>query len=319
MHSQIGQDVRSTRDKTPEVRGESYDSTFRLRGWPSPPACPMKAPAFDYVRPSTLDEAVAALSKAAASGVDAQCLAGGQSLLAMMNLRVSSPSLLVDIGRLPELRDVRDEGDTARLGACVTHSAIEDGRVPDPSRGLMPKVAGSFSYRAVRTRGTLGGSLVLSDPAGDWVTVMRALDAQIVLVGPAGSRAVPATEFTTGIYETVREPDEILESVAVRKLSEQARWGVSKFSRKTGEFAASLAAVVVDPDRGYARAVLGGVQGAPIVLARASESLKDGGAALDDVRRAAEQDLRDCEHDFDDYQRGLHTEIIARAVSQALT
>jgi len=276
----------------------------------------MKASAFDYLRPSTLDEAVAMLSEAVASGRDAQCLAGGQSLLAMMNLRVSSPALLIDIGRLPELCRVHDEANTTRFGACVTHSTIEDGRSPDPSRGLMPKVAENFSYRAVRTRGTIGGSLALSDPAGDWVAVMRALDAQIGLIGRKGRRVVRAVEFTTGIYETLREPDEILECVTIRKLSSSSGWGVSKFARKTGEFAESLAVAVIDPAQNHARIVLGGVQGAPINLARASDAFKQG-AESDDVRCAALHDLQDSRQDFDEYQRGLHIEMISRAVAQA--
>ena len=125
-------------------------------------------------------------------------MAGGQSLLAMMNLRVSSPDLLIDISRIEQLRVVLDESDAIRIGACVTHAAIEDRAMPDPSRGLMPMVAGNLAYRAVRTRGTLGGSLALSDPAGDWVTVMQAIGAQVGLVGDEGRREVEALGFTTG-------------------------------------------------------------------------------------------------------------------------
>lgn len=124
----------------------------------------MKPAAFDYVRPKSLAEAIAILSAAAG---DAQILAGGQSLVAMMNLRVAAPDLLVDIARLDELRTVSETSDHVVLGACVTHAAIEDCLVPDPSRGFMPDVASNLAYRAVRTRGTLGGSLALSDPAAD--------------------------------------------------------------------------------------------------------------------------------------------------------
>ena len=161
----------------------------------------MKPAAFEYVRPKSLAEAIAILSAAAG---DAQILAGGQSLVAMMNLRVAAPDLLVDIARLDELRTVSETSDHVVLGACVTHAAIEDCLVPDPSRGFMPDVASNLAYRAVRTRGTLGGSLALSDPAADWPTVMSALAAQVLLRGPAGGRSVDAVDFATGVYETVR-------------------------------------------------------------------------------------------------------------------
>ena len=151
----------------------------------------MKPAAFDYVRPKSLAEAIAILSAAAG---DAQILAGGQSLVAMMNLRVAAPDLLVDIARLDELRTVSETSDHVVLGACVTHAAIEDCLVPDPSRGFMPDVASNLAYRAVRTRGTLGGSLALSDPAADWPTVMSALAAQVLLRGQrAGARWMRST------------------------------------------------------------------------------------------------------------------------------
>lgn len=277
----------------------------------------MKASVFDYTRPATLADAVAVLGEAIAAGKTVQLLAGGQSLLAMMSLRLSAPQLVVDISRLEELRGAKVEDDAILYRACVTHAAIEDGRFPDPSSGLMPKVAANLAYRAVRIRGTIGGSLALSDPAADWVTVMPALDAQIALFGPGGRRTVNAAEFTTGIYETARKPDEILEGVKIRKLSPAGRWGLSKFCHKTGEFATSLAAAVVDPARDYARIVLGGLEGPPIVLALASKGLKEG-ARLDDIRKAARADLQDSGHQLDAYLHGVHEAMISRAVSQVL-
>jgi carbon-monoxide dehydrogenase medium subunit len=269
------------------------------------------------MRPARLGEAVDALAKAAAAGRDAQVLAGGQSLLAMMNLRVSSPDLLIDISRLEELRSVADEGDAIRFGACVTHAAIEDGLTPDPSRGLMPKVAAGLAYRAVRTKGTLGGSLALSDPAADWVAVMQAMDATIVLAGPTGRRETAAVTFTTGLYETLRGPDEIIEYIRVPKLGNSARWGYAKFSRKTGAFAISIAAVVTDPVRRFARIVLGAAERSPIVLQQASQELH-GGGGLQSVCLAADYDLGLLADGADDYQRSVHGAMISRAVSQVL-
>ena len=275
----------------------------------------MKPAAFDYVRPKSLDEAIAILSAATGDAqVDAQVMAGGQSLVAMMNLRVASPDLVIDIARLEELRAVSEAPDHVSLGACVTHAAIEDGRVPDPSQGLMPSVASNLAYRAVRTRGTLGGSLALSDPAADWPAAMSALDAQVVLRGPRGARSVGAVEFATGTYETVRAADEIIESVRIPKLSTRGRWGYCKFCRKSGEFANSIAAVVRDPARDYARVVLGAVNGPPIVLERTSTLVLAGEA--DACQHALAEDLR--EHAFDDFHASLHVAMTTRALRQVL-
>jgi carbon-monoxide dehydrogenase medium subunit len=245
-------------------------------------------------------------------------VAGGQSLLAMMNLRVSSPDLLVDISRIEQLRVVLDESDAIRIGACVTHAAIEDRAMPDPSRGLMPMVAGNLAYRAIRTRGTLGGSLALSDPAGDWVTVMQAIGARVGLVGDKGRREVEALGFTTGLYETTRAPNEIIESVRIPKLSAAARWGFSKFCRKSGEFAHSIAAVVIDPERDFARIVLGGSGAAPMCLERASQSLLQR-AGFQSVEQAAEDDLANRDDAHDEFQRSVHGATISRALSQVLS
>jgi carbon-monoxide dehydrogenase medium subunit len=275
----------------------------------------MKSAAFEYVRPSSLADAIGLLSQARGEAQkDVQVMAGGQSLVAMMNLRVASPDLLIDISRLDELLAISEDADDVTLGACITHAAIEDGRVPDPSRGFMPSVASNLAYRAVRTRGTLGGSLALSDPAADWPSVMAALDAQVILRGPRGQRAVPAIDFAVGVYETMRAPDEIITSVRVPRLSARGRWGYSKFCRKSGEFANSIAAVVRDPARDYARVVLGAVEGPPIVLQRASALVSTGGAG--DCEGAIAEDPR--EHEFDDYHASLHAAMALRAVRQVL-
>jgi carbon-monoxide dehydrogenase medium subunit len=210
----------------------------------------MKPAHFDYVRPKHLADAIDLLSNGHG---EAQVMAGGQSLVPMMNMRVAAPDLVIDISRLDELCAASETPEHVLLGACVTHAAVEDAAVPDPSRGLMPHVAANLAYRAVRTRGTLGGSLALSDPAADWPTVMAALDAEVLLQGKRGARAAAAVGFAVGIYETVRAPDEIVEAIRIPKLSAQARWGYSKFCRKTGELASSIAAVVRDPARNYAR------------------------------------------------------------------
>jgi len=274
----------------------------------------MKAPAVDYVRPHSLPEAVAILAQTQS---EARVIAGGQSLVAMMNLRLATPGLLIDIARLPELASVTDEANAVTFGACVTHAAIEDGRIPDPSRGLMPRAAATLAYRAIRTRGTIGGSLALADPAAEWPAVLTALDAKVMLSGPNGRRSIRCTEFATGIFETRLAPDEIIECVHVPKLSAAARWGYLKLCRKSGEFASSLAVVVADSRRGHCRVVLGGANGAALVLDDTSRLVSEG--AHGEIRSAIAADLdRATDRNFDEFQRNLHSVVAVRAVQQVL-
>jgi carbon-monoxide dehydrogenase medium subunit len=223
----------------------------------------MKPAPFDYQKPRDLGAAVALLAQA---GADGKIVAGAQSLGPMLNLRLAQPALLVDVRGLPELAEVRDERDAVFIGACTTHAAIEDGRVPDPTGGFLRKVARGIAYRAVRNRGTVGGSLAHADPAADWVSAMAALDAGIVLAGPDGEREVPASQFMVGIMSTAMGEGEVLVGVRVPKLSKRARWSYWKYCRKTGEFAEAIAAFVVDPERNWWRGVMGATEGAPVVI-----------------------------------------------------
>lgn len=275
----------------------------------------MKAPAFEYVRPRSLDEAAAILAER--SG-EAQLLAGGQSLLAMMNLRLAAPDLLIDISRLPELATIGEDAGSVTLGAGVTHAAIEDGRVPDPSRGLLPRAAATLAYRAVRNRGTLGGSLALADPAGEWPCLLAALDAEAILHGPAGRRSVPCAGFVTGIYETARAADEIIEAVRVPKLATDARWGYVKLARKSGAFANALAAVVADREHRRCRVVLGAANGPPLILEKTSVLLGEGCREREPCQRAIADDLAGAGRHFDAFEARLHTAAAARAIAQVL-
>jgi carbon-monoxide dehydrogenase medium subunit len=275
----------------------------------------MKSPAFDYLRPRNLDEAVAELAR---GGGEARVVAGGQSLLAMMNLRLAAPALLIDIARLPELAKAAEDGENVSLGACVTHAMIEDGRVPDPSRGLMSRAAADLAYRAIRNRGTIGGSLALADPAAEWPAVLAALDAELELHGPNGGRKVKCTDFVTGIYATQLGEDEILETVRIAKLSAGASWGYVKLCRKSGEFAQALAIAVLDRARGFSRVVLGAADGAPLVLGAASRALTGAGHDPAAIENAVAADLDGTtERNFDPFRRRLHSVAATRAIKQA--
>jgi carbon-monoxide dehydrogenase medium subunit len=228
----------------------------------------MKPVRFDYERPSALADAFALLNR---DDAIVKVLAGGQSLGPMLNFRLVQPKMLVDVSRIPELNRVEDDADSVTLGACVTHAAIEDGRVPDPTVGVLPAVARGIAYRAVRTRGTIGGSLVHADPAADWLTCLAALDAELILASADGRRRVPVAGFMTGAFETMLGAGELVEAVRIPRRSKSARWGYYKVCRKSGEFAQAIGAVMIDPDADLCRVVVGATGSAPFVIAEAAE------------------------------------------------
>lgn len=223
----------------------------------------MKPAPFDMLHPATLPDAVAAMARD-----EAKIIAGGQSLGPMMNLRLARPALVVDVTALPGLTDIRDTPQGIEIGAAVTHARIEDGEVPEPVPGLLASVAGGIAYRAVRNRGTIGGSLCHADPAADWVTVLTALGATaIVARGDGANREIAMRDFILGAYLTALQPDEMLRLIRIPRYSAQVRWGYDKLCRKVGEFADAMAAVLIDPDRRICRVVLGALGGAPHVSA----------------------------------------------------
>jgi aerobic carbon-monoxide dehydrogenase medium subunit len=228
----------------------------------------MKAAAFAYERPRDLK---AALALTAETDGSSKIIAGGQSLGPMLNLRLVEPDLIIDIAGLSELKQAERSGDELVIGACITHGDIEDGRIPDVTRGAMQRVAGAIAYRAVRNRGTIAGSLCHADPAADWVSALSALGAKVMLRSLAGARNLAIEKFVTGALESALRPGEILEAVRVPVMAASARWGYVKACRKPGEFAHAIAAVLIDPDRASARVVIGAVEAAPIVLGDAAE------------------------------------------------
>ena len=264
----------------------------------------MKPVAFEYERPGELTSAIGMLAGSAGT---AKLMAGAQSLGPMLNLRLAQPRLVVDIRRVPELLDVSDAGDAVFFGSCVTHAAIEDGRVPDPSRGFMREVAANIAYRAVRNRGTMGGSLCHADPSADWPNVLPVLGAIAVIAGAGGRREVPVEQFMTGAFSTVLEDDEVLLGIRVPKLSASARWGHYKFCRKPGEFSEAMAALIVDRERNVCRAVIGATHGVPHIVHDAW-FLADG---FDADRALAAIDAAGVEDD--PYERQIHYAALKRA------
>lgn len=254
----------------------------------------MKAPDYALDRASSLAEAVTLLAR----DEFFKPIAGGQSLGAMLNLRLARPERLVDLDALSALRQAQVDDGWLVLGALVTHAALEDGRVPDVTHGMLAHVARGIAYRAVRNRGTVGGSLCHADPAADWVSAMAAVGAECVLHGAQGDRQVPAATFLRSAFEPDLEPAEVLAAVRIPAFGAGARWGYRKHCRKTGEFAMAIVSGLNDPQRGIERLVFGALDGAPVVIegpgllaglarAHARRALIDHAGLADPLDRAA--------------------------------
>jgi carbon-monoxide dehydrogenase medium subunit len=265
----------------------------------------MKAAPFDYVRPATLDAAFVALT---ADNVTSAVIAGGQSLLPMLALRVAAVDLLVDIGRLDELKEVAMTPDALRIGALTTHAAIEDGKIPDVSNGLMRRIAGGISYRAIRHHGTIGGSVALADPAADWPACLIALGATLRIASQDGERREPVAIFITGQYATSLATGEVVLGLELPREAPR-RSGFAKVARKSGAFANSIAVAV---EREEAIVVLTAASTRPCVLdAVAAQAAQGSEEAL---REAIAADLAVQVPDADAYQQRLHAATILRAV-----
>ena len=170
--------------------------------------------AFSYARADSVDEAIALLAE---HGDEAKLLAGGHSLLPLMKLRLATPSVLVDVGRLGELSYIREDGDEIAIGGLTRHHDVEHSEVLKANAGLLAHVAGFVGDPQVRHRGTLGGSLAHADPASDLPAVVLALGGTLVATGPNGQREIAATDFFTGFLETALQPDEMLTEIRVPK------------------------------------------------------------------------------------------------------
>ncbi|MCX4480735.1 xanthine dehydrogenase family protein subunit M [Streptomyces cellulosae] len=245
----------------------------------------MIPPAFDYVRPHTVEEAVRALAD---GGEDAKVLAGGQSLLPLMRLRMAFPQLLVDTGRVPGLRGSRMEGDTLVVGAMTTHHDVLRDALVRRHAGLLAAATATVADPAVRHRGTLGGSLAHADPAADLPAVILALEGELVAVGPRGRRTIPARAFFTDYLETALAPDELLVEV---RLPSTDGWGFhyEKFQRVAQAYAIVGVAALVRRDSGSiaeARVGLTNMGSTPLRAPAAEEALAGAGDAAA-VKRAA--------------------------------
>ncbi len=274
----------------------------------------MKPAKFELEKSNDLSEAISALGQ---TDGFAKIVAGGQSLVPMMNLRLAQPDSLIDIRALHDLKRVSLDNGQLYVGALTTHAMIEDGQIPDATKGMMQRVARQIAYRAVRNRGTIGGSVAHADPAGDWPTALLALGAVAVIRGPGGERTMPLADFQIGAFTVSLEPDEVIIGFSIPELSNDARWGYYKVCRKPGEFADSIGALVIDPARAYARLVLGATDGAPLILSAetADKIATTGGAGFDiPVARSA---IAEAGASFEEFETQIHGAALSRAVAGA--
>lgn len=233
---------------------------------------------FDYVRPATPAEAVQALAQA---GEDAKVLAGGQSLLPILRLRLAYPSTLVDLGGIAELAGVRDDGDAIVIGAMTTHHDVLHDSLIAEHAPLLAQATRTVADRQVRHLGTFGGSLAHADPAGDLPSVVLALDAELRVLGPSGERSLPAQEFFVDYLTTALAPDEVLTSIRIRKLGEGWSTHYEKFNRVAQAWSiVGVAAAVRRANGSIAEARIGLTNmGSTPLRARAAEQALAGAAA----------------------------------------
>jgi len=272
----------------------------------------MKPAPFDYARPKTVAEATALLAQAGAS---AAVIAGGQSLIPMLNLRMAQPDLLVDVGGLEELKATGETTQGLHIGALTTHSDIEDGKLPDLFGGLMQRVASGISYRAIRNYGTIGGSVALADPAADWPVCLMALGAEVRIASCSGQRSEPVGDFARGQYTTSLAKDEIILGFDLKRPDATLRWGSCKVVRKSGAFASSMA-IAVERGGGAAAVALAGAASRACLLPSVAKHAGSAASSDDVLRAAIAQDLAALVPEADGYSRRLHASTVMRAVRE---
>jgi aerobic carbon-monoxide dehydrogenase medium subunit len=276
---------------------------------------------FDYLAPTTIEEALAALAE---HGDDAKIMAGGQSLLPVMRMRLNAPEVVIDLSRIEALRGIRDEGDALVIGAMTTHADVGTDPLVAEHAALITKAVEHLADAQIRHRGTFGGALAHADPAGDLGATALALDAEFVIAGPGGSRTVLATDFFEDLFTTAIGDDEILTEVRVPK---RTGWGAhyEKFVRVAHQWPIVAVAATVRVEGGTiaeARIGLTNMGSTPLRATAVEQALVGQPASDDAVRRAAQSAAEGTSPPSDlngdaDYRRQLATVLTRRAVLAA--
>src|SRR5919199_5829315 len=243
---------------------------------------------FEYHRPSGLDEAVSLLG----GDGETRALAGGHSLLPLMKLRLSIPTAIVDLGRVPGLDGIERDGDELRIGALATHAAVAESDVVRAACPVLAETAAGIGDPQVRNRGTLGGSVAHADPAADYPTVLKALGATVVARGGGGEREIPADDFFVGIFTTALRPDELVTAVRVPATAAGTGAAYAKHAHPASRYAVAGVAAVVSVEGGSctrARVTVGGVTAPPVDATGAAESLVGSPPSEEAIAAAAER------------------------------
>jgi carbon-monoxide dehydrogenase medium subunit len=266
---------------------------------------------FDYVRADSADDAIRLLSE---HGDDAKLIAGGHSLVPLMKLRLATPSVLIDVGRLRDLSYIREDGDQIAVGALTRHQDVEFSDLLGVQAPLLRHAAGQVGDPQVRHRGTIGGSIAHGDPASDLPAVLLALRATLVAQGPNGTREIAVDEFFTGFLETALAADELLTEIRVPKV-EGAGWSFQKFNRRAQDWAIVGVACVRNGSTGIG---LVNVASTP-VRASAVEAALGSGASIADAAAVADEGT-DPPADLNastEYRRHLTRVLVRRALEES--
>jgi aerobic carbon-monoxide dehydrogenase medium subunit len=239
--------------------------------------------AFEYVRAGSAEEAISLVGQ---HGDDAKFLAGGHSLLPLMKLRLASPSVLIDIGRISDLSYIREDGDHVAIGALTRHMDVENSDVLRQHVPLLAHAASHVGDPQVRHRGTIGGSIAHSDPASDLPATTLALGATYVAQGPSGRREIAAADFYQGFLETALNDDEMLTEIRVPKIT-GAGWGFQKFNRRAQDWA--IVGVAAWRNNGSSGVALVNMGSTPVLAASVSNALAQGASIADAAQLAAEE------------------------------
>ena len=283
----------------------------------------MKPAKFDYSRPEDLPTVLALL----AEKEDARILAGGQSLVPMMNYRMAQPSHLIDINRVPDIDYIRLEGDMIAIGALARHADVKSAPLIAEHLPIVADAYEWVAHSAVRNRGTLCGNLCHADPASEMPALMQLLDAVMVVASQSGRREVPATTFFTGVYETAVQPGEMLSEVRIPVPASGTGWGFEEVSMRKGDFAWTACAATLRLEAGRiagAHVAAAGVGERSLRLTR-SEAALNGQAPSDDLFAAVAADAASAINPADtigasaDYRRDLVHALIPRVLSAAVT
>ena len=243
----------------------------------------MKPPKFEYHAAASVEEAVSLLQR---YGGDARPLAGGQSLVPMLNFRLASPRALVDLRLIPQIAGLREDGDSVLVGAMTRQRALEFSGVVQKRLPLVREALRWVGHLPTRGRGTIGGSLSHADPSAELPIAMTALDAEMVAHGPKGRRSIPASQFFTGYFSTALAADELLVEIRIPAAADGDGVAVEEFSRRQGDFAIAAIAAVVGKDGKKVRIAAGGV-GPHATRLREAEAILEKGGMNDDTITAA--------------------------------